>query len=232
MLKVRALLVAANQAIVPRVTQLNEENDEEFKIIYIQNIKALIFFAIPLHAMLMAGAGVASVLLLGGFDINFVAILKIVICAWLVNAFTFPAYFIGLGVGRVGLNTVAHFIIGFVNLALGYVLGEMFGIFGVVTASAVALCVGSIVLIFIFQKKNNITLRWRVLFEMRAIAGVSFLLMIVGLAFPFNGLFSTLDDVILFINLILTVIVLWLMWCSTFRKSLMDSLFNRAINEK
>lgn len=231
-LKVRALLVAANQAIVPRVTQLNEQDDEGFKKIYADNIKALIFFAIPLHAMLMAGAGVVSILLLGGFDVNFVAILQIVICAWLVNAFTFPAYFIGLGVGRIGLNTVAHFVIGFVNVVLGLFLGEMFGIFGVVTASAVALCVGSVVLIFIFQKKNNITLRWQALFEMRAIAGVSLLLMFVGLAFPIIGLSSMLDVAILFINLTLTVIVLWLMWRSTFCKNLMESVFARGLNEK
>lgn len=231
-LKVRALLMAANQAIVPRVTQLNEQDDEEFKKIYAENIKVLVFFAIPLHALLMASSGVVSVLLLGVFDINFVAILQIVICAWLVNVFTFPAYFIGLGVGRVGLNTVAHFIIGFVNMLLGFGLGEMFGVFGVVTASAVALCVGSIVLIVVFQKKNKITLCWEKLFEMRAIAVASLVLMTVGLAFPIVGLSSLFDGVILFINLTLVVIILWLMWRSSFRKSLMESILSRGLNEK
>lgn len=231
-LKVRALLVAANQAIVPRVTQLNEQDDEKFKKIYAENVKALVFFAIPLHAMLMAGGGIVSVLLLGRFDMNFIFILQIVICAWLINVFTFPAYFIGLGVGRVGLNTVAHFIIGFVNMVLGFGLGKMFGVYGVVVASAVALCVGSIVLIVVFQKKNNITLCWKTLFEMRAIAGASLLLMTVGLVFPIVGLSSLFDGVILFINLTLMSIVLWLMWRSTFRKSLMESVFTRGLNEK
>lgn len=231
-LKVRALLVAANQAIVPRVTQLNEQNGEGFKKVYLENIKTLVFFAIPLHAMLMAGAGVVSVLMLGGFNANFVGILQIVICAWLVNVFTFPAYFIGLGVGRVGLNTIAHFVIGFVNMVLGFYLGEAFGVFGVVAASAVALCVGSVVLIVIFQKKNNIALHGQALFEMRSIVAASFVLMAFGFVFPIVGLSTLFDGVILFINLVMLAMILGLMWSNAFRKSLLESVFAKGLNEK
>jgi O-antigen/teichoic acid export membrane protein len=212
---------------VPKVTQLNEINAAELGQIYKENIKVLMLFAIPIHAMMMAAAGLFSFILLGGLNESFIAILHIVILAWLVNAFTFPAYFIGLGIGQVGLNTVAHFVIGIINLVLGYVLGDMYGVFGVVAASAIALCVGSLMLILVFQRVNNIVIDAIFSYESGLIIMASLALSMAGFVWPIFDSGGIVDRWALFMQLILVASLVVLIIISQFIKTLLNSTFRK-----
>ncbi|HMN13063.1 MAG TPA: lipopolysaccharide biosynthesis protein, partial [Bellilinea sp.] len=157
--KVRGLIVMANQAVVPHAAVLAETAPERLRELYRQNVRALVFIALPTMTLLFAWAGGASWLLIGDYRAEFVAILGLLALAWGANIFCGPAYFINLGSGRVGWNTLSHIVMGATNAGFGWALGTVYGPTGVIAAYAFALIAGSAVLIVAFQRQH--ALNWR-----------------------------------------------------------------------
>lgn len=157
-LKVRALIVTANQAIVPRVAALAETDPARLARLYCENMRTLVFVTLPPTALILAWAGGFSWLLTGAYQANLVFLLWLFAAAWGFNTFAGPAYFINMGTGRVGWNTLAHVLMGTINVALGWWLGLRYGAPGVASAYAIALVTGSGLLIAAFQKLHGI--RW------------------------------------------------------------------------
>lgn len=157
--KVRGLIVMANQAVVPHAAMLAETAPERLRELYRQNVRALIFIALPTMTLLFAWAGGASWLLIREYRAEFVAILGLLALAWGANIFCGPAYFINLGSGRVGWNTLSHIVMGATNAGFGWALGTVYGPTGVIAAYAFALIAGSVVLIVVFQRQH--ALNWR-----------------------------------------------------------------------
>ena len=155
-LKVRSVIVTANRAVVPHVAALTENEPNRLAPLYKENMRVLIFISLPIFALLFAWAGGISWLLVGAYRPEFVFFLGLLVVAWGCNIFSSPVYFINLGSGNVGWNTVAHIIMGALNITLGWLLGSQYGAHGVAIAYAIALIVGSGVLIIVFQKINTI----------------------------------------------------------------------------
>lgn len=155
--KIRALIVSANQAIVPHVAALMETEAPGLEKLYRYNMDLLVLFTLPLFSILFAWAGVISWLLIGQYSFEFVFMVAVLGLAWMGNIFTVPAYFINMGSGRIGWNTISHGITGVVNAGLGLVLGHYYGASGVLLAYAVALVVGSGLLYLVFTSMNEIS---------------------------------------------------------------------------
>lgn len=158
-LKIRALIVTANQAIVPHVAALVEAEPSRLPRLYRENLRLLVFVTLPAFALLIAWAGGFSWLLAGAYQPEFVLLLVLLALAWGGNIFTGPAYFTNMGSGKVGWNTLSHVIMGTLNAGLGWLLGSHYGAHGVAFAYAIALVTGSGVLIAVFQHRNG--LGWR-----------------------------------------------------------------------
>lgn len=158
-LRARSLIVAANQAIVPKIANMVETAPMQLPELYRENIRMLVLVALPIHALLFAWSGLLSQLLLGAYQVQFVFFLQLSALAWLVNIFAASAYFVNMGTGSVGLNTLSHVAMGVLNLLLGWILGEMYGAVGVALGYALALMMGSLLLIVVFQMRHAI--RWR-----------------------------------------------------------------------
>ncbi len=154
--KARALIVTANQAIVPHVAALVEAEPSHLPRLYDENVRLLIFVTLPSFALLIAWAGGFSWLLVGAYQPEFVFLLVLLALAWGGNIFTGPAYFTNMGSGQVGWNTLSHIIMGTLNVGLGWLLGARYGANGVAFAYAIALLIGSTVLIIVFERKNGI----------------------------------------------------------------------------
>jgi len=150
--KGRALIVSANQAIVPKVAQLNEIIPQRLPKIYRDNMQLIALVTLPASTLLFAWAGIVSRILLGGYNTEFVFFLQLITVAWTLNVFASPAYFANMGTGNVGWNTLSHVTTGVLNVMLGFLLGSRFGAKGVAFGYAAALVVGSWLLIVIFQK--------------------------------------------------------------------------------
>ena len=150
-LKVRALIVTANQAIVPKITQVFEFSPNLLGNYYRENIRILAFIALPVFTFLFFLTGPTSLILLGHSEPLFIYFLQICAVTWLLNTFAGPAYFINLGTGKVGWNTVSHMVMGLLNGILGLILGAIYGAEGVVWAYAISIISGSWLLILVFQ---------------------------------------------------------------------------------
>jgi hypothetical protein len=155
-LRVRALIVAANQAIVPKIAQLSENDNNQLSSLYCGNIRLVVLVALPSFTLLFAWTGLLSHLVIGAEQAQFIFLLQISALAWLVNTFASPAYFLNMGVGNVGLNTLSHIAMAILNLVLGLVLGKVYGADGVAWSYAIALVFGSLLLIISFQRRHTI----------------------------------------------------------------------------
>ena len=183
-LRARTLIVAANQAIVPSVTHMAQAAPKRLSKLYQENIRILVLVALPLHALLFAWSGLFSELLLGTFQAQFVHFFQLCALAWFISIFASPAYFMNMGTGSVGLNTLAHGVMGVLNLALGVGLGVMYGAAGVAWGFALALVVGNLLLIVAFQVRHAFGWRSMILREHLALAVVCLTIACFGIAGP------------------------------------------------
>jgi len=147
---------------------------------------------IPCFSLLYAWAGGFSWILTGGYSHDMILYLGLLIVAWGFNTLCGPAYFTNMGTGEVGWNTIGHAIMAILNVGLGWVLGERFGGFGVVSAYSIALITGSLFLIGIFQKKNAI--KWGMIIEKEDLGVIlaSAAVVITGLLLPLKPSMSEL----------------------------------------
>lgn len=159
LLKVRALIVSANQAIVPHVAALAEAEPARLTRLYRDNMRLLVFVTLPVFALLIAWAGGLSWLLVGAYHPKFVLLITLLAVGWGANIFAGPAYFTNLGTGHVGSNTLSHVLTGALNAGLGWLLGSGYGAHGVALAYVIAVVTGSWALIAAFQRRNG--LDWR-----------------------------------------------------------------------
>lgn len=155
-LKVRALIVTANQAIVPKVAALAEIDPSRLVSLYRENMRVLVFVTLPITALLVVWAGGFSWLLTGEYHLQLVHLIELFAVAWGFNIFTGPAYFINMGTGDIRWNTLSHMLMGVLNVALCWLLGIRFGLAGVAFSYAIALVVPSATLMIIFAKTNKI----------------------------------------------------------------------------
>jgi len=145
-LRVRSLIVAANQAVVPHVAALMVNEPARIERIYRESMRVLVVVSLPVFALLVAWADWIVWLLVGVSHAELVFLMGILVVAWGANIFAGPAYFTNMGIGRVGWNTVSHLIMGVLNVGLGWLLGSRYGAHGVVIAYAIA----------VYQRRNGV----------------------------------------------------------------------------
>lgn len=179
-IKVRSLIVAANQAIVPKVSHLAETAPQKLKGFYIDNLRLLVFIALPVFSLIIVWSGFIAKLLTGGNDPVFQYLIRMIAVGWMLNTISAPVYFSNMGTGRLGLNTLSHVISSAINAGFGFLLGSWLGAEGVAIAYVIALSMGSGFLIIAFHKGAGIGWRNLRLREHAFLALVSGLIIIYG----------------------------------------------------
>lgn len=161
-IKARTLIVSANQAIVPYIATIADTDLARIGPTYRLNMRILVFATLPALVLLFAGAPTFSWILIGSHETELIALIYLLALAWTGNLIAVPAYFVNLGTGHVGWNTLTHAIIGLLNITLALILGTSFGGQGVAYAYAIALVTGSYFLISGFHRIHR--LEWRYAF--------------------------------------------------------------------
>ena len=229
--RLRALIVTANQAIVPRIAQIQETNPMQLHALYSENARILILIALPSFTLLLTWSGIIVEVLLKSYQTDLAFYIEIIGLAWLLNTLSSPAYFVNMGTGCVGVNTKSHILIGLANLVIGVVLGNVFGADGVVWSYVLALIIGSAYLVFVFHVSNKVS--FRVVFQMKDVP------LIIGCLFIFlmsNVGLEISDSVIgryarLMLLLFIPLVVLYfLIWFHPSRKFLWDRFFRKYFN--
>jgi O-antigen/teichoic acid export membrane protein len=157
--QLRNLIVSANQVLVPVYAGFSEASPERIAELYRKSFGLLLFVGFPVFSALIAMVPAVSEIWVGAYDTFFVWFSVMLAIAWFLNTLNAPAYFANMGTGDLNWNTIAHVVIGVLNVLFGITLGAIFGGAGVVVGCSVALIFGSALIIFNYHKKNDIHYR-------------------------------------------------------------------------
>ena len=145
--QIRALLINANQVLVPATADSEKTNPEQVRVLYRKSYQVVSFLIIPIIGVVMVSLPAISVLWIGHYETRFVAFAALLAIGWFVNALTGPSYFTAMGLGRMRWNLSGHLVIAALNLAAGYTLGRIYGGTGVVLGAVIALIAGSVIIV-------------------------------------------------------------------------------------
>jgi len=158
-IQLRALVNTAHRAVVPTIADLQERAPQKVRRMYTVSFRLVVFLvtlAVPgLVALIPV---VAEVWLAEGYQPMFMGFAVILLGAWFLNLLSNPAYYANLGTGELRWNVIAHLAIGGLNVVLGLALGYAFGSYGVVTAFALALLIGSAITALSYHVIHHIRL--------------------------------------------------------------------------
>jgi O-antigen/teichoic acid export membrane protein len=152
----RGVLVSANQAIVPQVAVRHEISPGKLNGIYSGTYGIVLFLTLPVYAGMAASVPLLSILWIGHYERVFVFYTLLLTAGFGFNTLIGPAYYVNLGTGSLRWNTASHIIMGILNGALGFLLGTIFGGQGVVWGLALALVIGSSLVVIGHHRDNRI----------------------------------------------------------------------------
>ena len=211
---VRELIVQANQALVPTISQLHETNRAAIARIYRDSYRLVFFLAVPLLTLIVLAAPLFSAIWLGHYEAMFVRFVGILALGWLANILCNPAYVVDLGVGSlrwvsVGISTTAV-----LNLGLGFAAGKWMGPSAIVAAGAISLAAGYIMILIAYHVENRESFRMLVPPESLKLLGLSAAAAIVCAfaAFPPNSLAPASSRVSALLAILFGLSMLALVW--------------------
>lgn len=152
----KALIVSANQVVVPYIASIHETQPSRLPEIYRSSCQVLLFLSIPLFSVVGVAIPLISEIWIGHFQTEFVTLSLILIAANLIHILSGPAYFSNLGEGELRFNVLAHVLMAILNGILGVTLGAAFGIYGVVVGNGLALVAGSLAVMMAYQVRRRI----------------------------------------------------------------------------
>lgn len=154
----RALLVNANQVLVPVIADLQEKNGAMVEAVYKDSYRLLLYIALPFFSAFIAFVPIVSKFWIGHHENSFVLFSTLLAIGWCLNTLSAPAYFANLGIGELRWNTVGHVTIAALNLGLGLLLGSIYGGAAVVIAWVVSLTTGSLIIPIAHHIRHGISL--------------------------------------------------------------------------
>jgi O-antigen/teichoic acid export membrane protein len=220
----RALLVNANQVVIPVVSETAKvKTKDDSVLLYKDMTKVISLFAIPLSTLLILLTPIISVIWIGHFNSDFIFAMYILTISAIFNILCGPAYFSCMGEGRLNILVTTHVAMAVLNLILGFLLGLIWGGYGIVIGWGLALTIGSIYLIWkynfvIEQKLTSIFTRNEFFLFLVGALSISISIIMVFLS-PFGK--SVVWNLILSIPLLLAFIPIIL------KNSYIRSAFNK-----
>jgi len=154
--KLRALIISANQALVPAVAELHELSPQKVRDVYLKAYRLLFFVTIPFYVAILIALPMISVLLIGYKEPHFILFVTILLASWGLNTLSGSAYFINLGTGDLKWNSISHVLMAILNVLFGFLLGSIFGAIGVVIGSMAALVIASGFVMYSVHKRYRI----------------------------------------------------------------------------
>lgn len=155
-IRVRSLIISANQVLVPTYATLNELNIENVQTLYLSNLNYIHYLTTPVFIFMIAITPLVSQIWVGKQESIFMLSMVVLSISWGINIYSAPAYFANLGIGKLNWNLLSHILMGILNLFLGFIMGFLGGASFVVCAWGLSLILGSIVLPLKFHKESNV----------------------------------------------------------------------------
>ena len=210
----RALIVSANQVLVPVIADLKEKTPEKIRPAYLLSYQVLFYLALPLYSLIIICIPIISELWIGYYENIFVIFGTLLAIGWFLNTLNVPAYFVNLGIGELRWNLISHIAIALLNTGLGFLLGAFFEGIGVVVAWVVSLALGSSIIYISYHIRHGIPLIELVPKSSRIIIVACLIGMLSTfiIQYKLNHIFNTiaLNSIITFSFSIIVLIPFWL----------------------
>jgi len=158
-IKLRALLIAATQALTPTVAELHETAPEKIPELYLKAYRIVFFVTIPFYTAILIALPLISDLWLGHLESQFILFGTILLLGWGLNTLCGPAYFVNLGTGDLKWNSISHVLTAILNVVLDLILGPKWGALGVVSAAMISLAIATALLIVALHRDYNIAFK-------------------------------------------------------------------------
>lgn len=155
--QLRALIVTAQQAMVPTIADLQERDQQKLVHVYAESLKLAQFVVVPVTPLFVLATPLICLLWLGEYAPQFVLFANMLFVAWFINILSGPAYFANMGTGDLRWNIIGQITTGSVCAVLGVVLGLLFGGTGVVLGFAIAIIVGALAVLLAYHKKAELS---------------------------------------------------------------------------
>lgn len=227
-LQLRALIVAANQVLVPKVAEYQETDPGKLREFYMASYGVVVFVSVPFYALLVTAVPLISQIWIGHKESEFIFYSIAISLGYLVNTLAAPAYFMNLGTGYLRWNVLSHIVLGIATCLLGYLLGKRYGAYGAVMGSITSLIIASIIIILGYHKNHNISLRFLIPNDSRLLFVTSFLGAVIGWIVLHLAVENGYSWVIAssFGLLIASIVVVNFIWLHPLRSSLQYRLIN------
>jgi O-antigen/teichoic acid export membrane protein len=229
----RALIVSANQVLVPSIADLQEKSPEKIRSVYLTNYNLLFYLALPLYTMIIISTPLISELWIGHYERIFVILGILLSAGNFLNTLAGPSYFANLGTGLLRWNVISHITIAILNAGLGAIFGIIFNGFGVVVAWIITLSLGSAVIYVAYHIENKIPLRELFPEDSRKMAGLCILIVLISFVIQPRIIYNT-NAIILNIALIIAVLFLMLtmLYFHPMRKRMVEWILNDLVRKR
>jgi O-antigen/teichoic acid export membrane protein len=209
----RSLIISANQVLVPAIADLQENNPERIRSIYLTNYNLLFFLALPLYTLIIISTPFISEIWIGHYEKVFINIGIFLAIGNFLNTLAGPAYFSNLGIGSLKWNVIGHIAIAVLNIIFSAFLGFLFGGYGVVIGWALALSLGSAVIYISYHIDNKIPVSELFPKDSRGIFIVCFIVLVLSLIMQSSIIFYIrsilLNIVVILFSTLIIFIPLW-----------------------
>ncbi len=229
----RALIVSANQVLVPAIADLKERTPEKIQSIYLSSYQLLFYLALPLYSLIIISMPIISELWIGHYDRIFVLFGTLLAVGWFLNTLNAPSYFANLGTGELRWNVTGHIVMALLNAGLGFLLGFFYGGIGIVIAWVISLALGGSIIYLSYHIKHKIPLiellpkTSKLIIVTCLIGTISILIIQNKLDFSLNPI--ALNGIMILVFLMVLFIPIWL---HPMRKRLMAWVTNELLNKE
>jgi len=158
--QVRAIIVNANQVVVPIVAEkIKTQTRENLHLFYINMNRTILLFTLPVFSLFVFITPLISLLWIGHIENEFINSAYILSICLAINCLSNPAFFSCMGEGCLNIPIISHISMAIINFVFGILFAQFFGGYGIIIGWALAVILGSFTTIYLYNKKKNITFR-------------------------------------------------------------------------
>ena len=154
--QIRSVIVTANQVMVPKIVETSINSANNFQRLYTLMFRLLAIASTPLLFLFYFFAPFISLIWIGKIETFFVLSIYTLVIGWYLNTLSVPAYISNMGVGQLRHNIIQHIATASLNVIFGIIGGYFLQGYGVVSAWSLSLTISSVILIYLFHKKNQL----------------------------------------------------------------------------
>lgn len=155
--QIRAVIINANQVMIPVIVHTRLNGIEKLNDLYIKNLILTFRLSLLLMSALMILTPLISIMWIGELNEYFIFCMYILSFSVFINILNSPAYFASIANGNLGILIKSHLLMSLLNVILCSLFGYYFGGKIIVIMSSISLIISSIYLVIYYHREIKIS---------------------------------------------------------------------------